>query len=363
MCKMLGYDTTELKDAKFETLLDMAGKIFFQTHFFPLLKIKKNVDEIFLHLKSKNSELVPVITSAVREETVNDSRCVCVFLPVPNRKKFEQEILRAKNQAEEALKQNKELIETREEANRHSKELDRKVNELNQKNHEILQFNTIINHEMQECVRKILLFSRLGQQDENTDQYEKIIRSASRLKSINSALNLFISLDKGHTDTRLVNLNQCMEQAKNEVVENTQFTGLELISDTLPEVEGIAEDLKLLFYHLISNAVKFRKDDHVSLRISCTIYRDNIYKETAVKYEYHDVVRIVLSDDGQGFDSTHKEYVFSIFKKLNHDVLGSGIGLAICKKIVDNHGGTISIDSTENVGTTVKVVLPFKYHV
>lgn len=363
LCSMLGYTKAELQGKKFESLLDIAGRIFFQTHFFPLLKMQKIVHEIFLNLKVKDSSLIPVLTSSVREENTDGVENVCIILPVYNRIKYESEILAAKKQAEEALKENQELLVTREEIKRHSKELDKKINELNRINDEVLQFNHIINHEMQECIRKILLFSRLGQQDKNEEYLDRIIETANRLKTINSSLNIFISLDPEQTAFDQVDLNSCIEQAKNEAIATLQFDAIELTSDNLPAVEGSFNDLKLLFYHLISNSVKFRRDENVSVAISSIVYKENIYKSISRKYEYHDVVRITFSDNGQGFDNKHKEYVFSILKKLNHKSGGSGIGLAICKKIVDNHRGEISIDSSENIGTTVKIVLPVKHSV
>jgi sigma-B regulation protein RsbU (phosphoserine phosphatase) len=361
ICDMLGYSKAELEETKFESILDIAGKIFFQTHFFPLMKMQKKADEIFLTLKTKNSNLIPVITSAIREEINDHSQCVCVFLPVHNRKKYEDEILAAKRQAQEALRENKELIETREEINRHAKELDKRINELNRMNDEILQFNNIINHEMQECIRKILVFSRLGQEDKNEDYLSRVIETANRLKTINSSLNLFIGLEKEQTDFKPLDLDNCLEQAKNEVIDKIGFTELEIISDKLPEIEGSFNDLKLLFFHLISNSVNFRKGEEVTIFISSVIYKENIYKAIDRRYDYQDVVKITFSDNGQGFDNKHKEYVFSMLKKLNHKTGGSGIGLAICKKILSNHQGNISIDSEENVGTTVKIVLPVKH--
>jgi sigma-B regulation protein RsbU (phosphoserine phosphatase) len=360
ICDMLKYTKAEILGTKFESLLNIAGRIFFQTHFFPLLKMQKKVDEIFLSLACRDSALIPVITSSLRQELPDMVINTCVFLPVPNRRKYEDEILAAKKQAQEALRENKELIETRGEINRHTQELDKKIRKLNQVNNEVLQFNNIINHEMQECVRKILLFSRLGLTDNDEDYLSKIIETANRLKTINSSLNTFIGLGYNDNDFQPVDLNECVEQAKMDVIKNTGFAGLTVTGEKLPQVEGSFNDLKLLFYHLISNSVKFRKQEEVSLLISSVIYKENIYKVMNRKYDYQDVVKITLSDNGQGFDNKHKEYVFSILKKLNHESGGNGIGLAICKKILDNHQGAISIDSEENIGTTVQIVLPVK---
>jgi sigma-B regulation protein RsbU (phosphoserine phosphatase) len=357
-CEMLGYSKAELLDAKFESVLDIAGRIFYQTHFFPLLKLQKKVDEIFLNLKAKDAAAIPVITSAKRSGDDEIASNVCVFLPVPNRRKYEEEIINAKRQAQEALNENRELMETREEVNRHSKELDKKVYELDRINNEILQFNNIVNHEMQECVRKILLFSKMGLRENDDDYFSRVIETANKLKTINSSLNSFIGLDKDQKAFRRVDLNECLALAKAEVLEKTGFRGLEMLSDNLPEIEGSAHDLQLLFFHLISNAVKFRKDEQVTICVSSVVYKENIYRVIGRKYEYHDVVKITISDNGHGFDNKHKEHVFAILKKLNHKSDGSGIGLSICKKILDNHQGSISIESAEEVGTTVKVVLP-----
>jgi sigma-B regulation protein RsbU (phosphoserine phosphatase) len=361
ICEMLGYSKQELEQTKFELLLDIAGRMFFQTHFFPMLKMQQKVDEIFLNMKAKDSTVVPVITSSVREENPDGAECVCVFLPVHNRRKYEDEILAAKKQAQEALKENKELIEAREEVSRHSKELDKRIVEIDRVNNEILQFNNIINHEMQECIRKILLFSRLGKKENQLNYFDNIIETANKLKTINASLNLFIDLDKDKNVFGSVDLNKCLDEATAQVLEETGFSGVEIIKDELPEIEGSFEDLKVLFYHLIMNAVKFRNGNEVTICISSVIFKENIYKMISRKYEYQDVVRITISDNGQGFDNKHKEHVFAILKKLNHEKGGSGIGLAMCKKILNNHHGSISIDSKENVGTTVKLVLPVEH--
>ncbi|MCW3104212.1 MAG: putative regulatory protein [Bacteroidetes bacterium] len=362
LCAMLNYTKTELEGAKFESVLNIAGRIFFQTHFFPLLKMQKKVDEIFLNLSAKDSSLIPVITSSLRNEERDPVINTCVILPVHNRRKYEEEILAAKRQAEEALRENRALTEARREADLHSLELDKKILQLNQVNNNLLQFNNIINHEMQECVRKILVFSRLGRTEDDEDYLLKITQTANRLKVINSSLNAFIGLGLHEGKFEEVDLNSCLDEACLDVLKKTGFEALNFKCDKLPVVEGLFADLKMLFYHLISNSVKFRKQDEVTINVTSVIYQDNIYKMNDRKYDYQDVVRLTITDNGKGFDNKHKEYVFAILKQLNHESPGSGIGLAICKKVLDNHQGSISIDSTEQRGTTVTIVLPLKQY-
>jgi sigma-B regulation protein RsbU (phosphoserine phosphatase) len=360
LCSMLGYSKTELQGLTVETIFNIAGRIFFQTHFFPLLKMQTKVDEMFLLLLAKGGAIVPVVSSAVRTESDHSHTNVCAFLPVPNRRKYEEELLAAKRQAENALNENTALRSAKNETEVHAVELDKKIVRLDQINSELLQFNSIINHEMQECVRKILLFSKLAKTDTEEDYLGKIAATAERLKGINASLNEFINLGSEPYQKTTVDLNECLKQARAEVEERTGFKGLALHASTLPSVEGYFAELRLMFVQLIDNAVKFRKDNAVTVNVTAVIYADNIYKMSDRKYDYRDFVRLTIADNGKGFDNKHKEYVFALLKKLSRESVGNGIGLALCKKVLDLHQGSIMIESRENTGTSVQVVMPLK---
>lgn len=359
LCLLMGYSKEELTGFKFQMLLTIAGRIFFQTHLFPLLELQEKAEEIFLTFLTKKGVEVPVLLNANRNPSNEVPNC-CVIIPVYNRRKYEEKILVSKKQAEEAVEKNDELIKARQEAEKHAREADKQITRMNRINSELMQFNNIIHHDMQECVRKINIFSTLARTETDEDYLQKISETAARLKAINSSLHLFIRLGIHSDKFSSVDLNKVLQDCSTDVLLASGFKNLNLTSDVLPEVEGSGPQLKLLFYHILHNSVKFRKKDSVSVTVSSVIYEDNIYKNSEDKYDYREVVRIDLIDNGMGFDNKYKEYVLSILKKMEVYNSGTGIGLALCKKVVDNHHGEIAIDSKEGEGTRVIIILPVK---
>src|SRR4051812_17629151 len=108
-CKILEYEEAELVKSNIQTLLTVSGRIFYQTHFYPLVKLHEHAEEIFLYLLTKSKKDIPVILNSVVVKTAAASEIVCSFIPVFNRGKYEGEILLAKKTAEEALQKNEEL--------------------------------------------------------------------------------------------------------------------------------------------------------------------------------------------------------------------------------------------------------------
>jgi sigma-B regulation protein RsbU (phosphoserine phosphatase) len=360
LCGYLGYTAQELNGQKFEFILNIAGRIFFQTHLFPMLKMQDRAEEIFLSLSAKNSEMVPVVVNAVRRKNNGDVLNTCVFIPVRNRRQYEDELLAAKKQAEDMLHENKALLLARKESSRHALELDKQLVKLNAMNKELLQFNNIINHDMQECVRKILIFSSLEKSEPEAGYLGRITESAQRLKTINESLNIFINLGTGLRELRSIDLNQCVQKAKEDVVKRTGFSELSIESDLLPVIDGAFNELKILFYNLLHNAVKFRKQEDVRVKITAVTFESNVYRNTSDKYDYREMVRITMTDNSKGFDNQYGESVFNLLDK-QHRISGAvGAGLAICKKIVDNYNGEIKIQTSEGNGASVTLTLPLQ---
>ena len=360
LCKMSGYTKDELLDQKFEILLNMPGKIFFQTHFFPMLKMQLRADEIFLDIIGKDSGIIPVVTNSVRNEHSDPVMNSCVFLAVHNRRKFEDELIAAKRLSEESLFQNKELIKLRAEADMHARELDRKIQKLQAVNEEMLQFSNFINHDMQECIRKIITFTKLAQKEDPTDYLPKIASSAGRLKSINHFLSTFLTLGYNADRNSRVDLNACLQEALKEVNNKLNFSGLKIESGTLPTISGRFEEFQLLFEQLIQNSVQSRKNDQVNVRVSAVTYEGNIYRHLEQKYEYDEFAEITFNDDGKGFGNASKKHTATSSDQLNFGNLGEGIGIFLCRKIVDNYNGEIKISSGAMDGTQIKIILPVK---
>jgi signal transduction histidine kinase len=146
-------------------------------------------------------------------------------------------------------------------------------------------------------------------------------------------------------------------------------TGAEVHVQNLPVIEAIPFQMGQLFQNFLSNAIKFRKPEITPMvYISAEVMNANelfMYAdETNIDHQGHwqreRIVRITITDNGIGFDESYKEKVFEIFQRLHSNKLyeGTGIGLAICKKIVDNHHGSIQVISKPDKGTTFTITLP-----
>jgi sigma-B regulation protein RsbU (phosphoserine phosphatase) len=116
--------------------------------------------------------------------------------------------------------------------------------------------------------------------------------------------------------------------------------------------------LELLFYHLLLNAVQFRKENQrVSVLIEGEVIQQNSYQAIEGKYRYIDFLRIRISDKGMGFNGKYKDYIFDLFTKVHPEISGLGFGLALCKKIVQNHYGAITA-SSDSSGSVFTILLP-----
>jgi sigma-B regulation protein RsbU (phosphoserine phosphatase) len=363
---MLEYDSIEsLKGISINAILTVPSRIFYNTHFFPLIRMHGKADEIFFSLLTRTSKDIPVLTNAVRTEENGRWINQCVFMPVYQRKKYEGEILNAKRAAEEALRKNETLTRLVGELETRTRQLDKQYSRLVSINQDLRQFNKIISHDLQEPIRKIQLFSDLLVQEIEREGGEKarsmlkkIIASGEKLKNLTVGLEQYIKVDSEELYSR-VNLNQVLDIARERAAEDKNFRGFKVISDTLPTVEGYQVQLELLFYHLLINAIENRAADReLSIRVSSVILNENIYRATEGKYRYTQHVRINVEDNGIGFDNHYNKYVFNALSKINSQTEGLGIGLSLCKKITDNHMGSIIVKSQVDKGTTFSVVLP-----
>jgi sigma-B regulation protein RsbU (phosphoserine phosphatase) len=365
--KWLGYSEEDIEGKNVEFILTVASRIFYNTHFFPLIKLHDKADEIFLTLQCRDKSDIPVLSNSVRKAEGESFINITVFMPVLQRRKYEDEILQAKKAAEQALKENKELEELTRILEIKTRELDRQYQRTLAVNQDILQFSKIVSHDLQEPIRKIKLFSSILSASENNSHSErrrsairKIDSSADRLSLLTSGLQQYVAVDLEGSYSS-VNLNDVVASARSKVAEVRKFNEFQIISETLPTIEGYPAQLELLFYHLLDNAIKFRTHGmELIIQIRSTLLEENIYRSIKDKYQFVEHVRIIISDNGVGFDDQYRDYVFDLVKKIDTGTKGIGIGLSIVKKIIDNHNGSIQIQSESNKGTSVILVFPLK---
>lgn len=239
--------------------------------------------------------------------------------------------------------------------------------ELKRANAELEQYAYVTSHDLQEPVRKILVFSEMlrnspGISEQMISLIGRIGASSQRMSALIRDLLSFSLVQRGEELPMNVDLNELMESILTDfdLLIDDQQANVQI--GKLPPVQGNESQLRQLFSNLVANALKFRKDGAPA---QVTISAQHLDADSSTQIDgmaiasgrYH---AITIRDEGIGFDNRYRNQVFEIFKKLNsrEEYPGSGIGLAICKRIVHNHGGYLWAESEEMVGTTMHVLLP-----
>lgn len=252
-------------------------------------------------------------------------------------------------------------------------ELQKLNEELKKSNIQLDQFAHIASHDLQEPLRKILTFSMRLQEKYNNElntevkSYLNKIESASgRMQTLLQDLLNYSRLlhpEKLFTPT---DLNGIIKNILNDFELLIQDKNAKIIIDQLPSVEAIPLQMNQLFYNLISNALKYSLENlpQVITITARTLSKKELknYPALNTKLTY---VELQFKDNGIGFDQQYADKIFTIFQRL-HDketYIGTGVGLALCKKIIENHNGEIFANAKENDGAEFIVILPIKQSV
>lgn len=362
MCNELMYDKSQLVGNKVEKVLTVASQIFQQTHFFPLLKLHGFANEIYITFRKSDGEHLPVLLNARRKLVSDKAVSTYVGITVHNRKKFEDELIAARKKAENASSENQELQAAKADLQHHAEELDKQIYLVKKQNAELKQFSKLVSHDLQEPLRKISIYSGLLL-ERTGDSYQqatidKIRKVSRRMRDILLGLQQYVWLNEAPLIINTHELQELVDHAKTLLKKSFPGIAFELQLKNNESISGSREQLELLIFHLLSNAVRFRDKEKIAqITIEAHRLQRNQFTSIAGRYKYVDFVRIAICDNGLGFDAEFTPQLFDLFRTL-HPQSGSGVGLSICKKIVENHRGTISIDSHINKGTKVTVELP-----
>jgi PAS domain S-box-containing protein len=327
LLELLAYERDELLGHHVESLLPVASRIFYQTHFFPLLKLHDRVDEVYLTLRSRGGVEIPVLVNAVRRERDGVVTNDCILMHMRQRNQYEDEILQAKRAAEEATRAKDEFL-------------------------------AVVSHELRTPLTAMLGWARMlqtGNLDERTTAraVDAIERNAESQNQLIGDLLDFSRIISGkiRLDVDRVELASVVEAAIDVVSPSADAKGIRLQTVLDPKagpISGDRERLQQVMWNLLSNAVKFTP---MGGRVQVRLARVN------------SSVEITVSDTGQGISAEFLPYVFDRFRQADSTTTrrqtGLGLGMAITKHLVELHGGTIRAESPgEGQGTTFTLRLP-----
>ncbi len=237
-----------------------------------------------------------------------------------------------------------------------------KNQELEAKNEEITNFAFIASHDLKEPIRKIHTFSNwLIEREADTlsikgkEYAVKIFTAVERLDRLIEDITTLTKLQAIKASPVLVNLNGVLAEAKAELQTKMEETGAIIESKKLPEINGDRKQLVHLFRNLIDNAVKFQQPDVMPV---IEITSEHVSNPDGLLPGGY--LKLSFADNGIGFDMQYAEKIFQVFQRLysQSQYPGSGIGLAICKKIMENHGGNISAQSASGKGSVFTCWFP-----
>jgi len=229
-------------------------------------------------------------------------------------------------------------------------------------NQELQDFASVAAHDLQEPLRKIQTFSdRLkvrAKEDlkpEDLDYVERIQNSAHRMQILINDLLTYSRVTTKAQPFALLDLNKVMEQAVSDLVVRMEQSKGQVKWNNLPSIHADATQMHQLFQNLIGNALKFRKPDETPV-----VTIESKILDPSPLGRPGPACQITVQDNGIGFDEKYLDRIFTIFQRLHgrHEYEGTGIGLAVCRKIIDRHGGFLTARSIPGQGATFLVTLP-----
>lgn len=275
------------------------------------------------------------------------------------RKISENNLLTARNELQNHVKQ---LLETKKQleleiAYRRAAEEKEKTKSLalERSNEDLEQFAFIASHDLREPLRKLMSFTQLlssgryGSFDEKGQQFVAYIRDAAeRMEALINSLLAYSRVTTQSNDFEDVSFAVLTEETRRDLQLRIDECDAHIETDIEGSVSGNRSQLRQVIQNLISNALKYRAPDKAPIvRVTGAQVSDETY-------------RLTVTDNGIGFDPQYKDQIFEVFKRLHgrDEYEGTGMGLAICKKVIERHGGSITATSQVGEGSTFQIDLP-----
>ncbi|HZE83402.1 MAG TPA: ATP-binding protein, partial [Puia sp.] len=246
-------------------------------------------------------------------------------------------------------------------------ELERIIRELERSNSELESFNYIASHDLQEPLRKIIAFcQRITDKEKDhlsdlaKDYFARITGAASRMQNLIDAFLSYSQASNSNIALEETDLNKLLEEVKNDLHDVIEEKKASIYSEPLPSPKVIPLQFHQLFINLIGNSIKYSKESaDPQIKISARLVSGKeIAKEVGAPGM--DYWKISIEDNGIGFDQPYEHKIFELFQRLHGKSVygGTGIGLAICKKIMRNHSGFITATGEKGIGAVFSLFIP-----
>jgi signal transduction histidine kinase len=244
------------------------------------------------------------------------------------------------------------------------------VHQLSQSNKELEQFAYVASHDLQEPLRKVVSFSDIilrkhidGLDEKGKAYFQRMVASTERMQTLIQDLLNFSRTTRNVGDKKPVDINKLIKEVLEDLSQAVKDTGgkvkLKLQNNAI--VTGTPVQLRQLIQNIVSNAIKYQKKNEQPI---IKIKSKEIEGEKLLKFLPIVVsdrfLEIIITDNGIGFDEQYLDKIFTIFQRLHgrSEYTGTGIGLALCKRVVDNHHGYITAKSESGKGSTFFIYLP-----
>lgn len=244
-----------------------------------------------------------------------------------------------------------------------------KVNELSRSNKDLEDFAFMASHDLQEPLRKLSSFGEKLQDsakelltEEQINYLTRMLRATENMKHLIDSLLNFSLITQTQRNFEAADLNHIIKQVLSEQELKIDETNASINVTALPVIEAVGQQMKQLFNNLVHNALKFSSKGQEP-KVNITSRELNAEEKEKAGFTQNMVYyKITVNDNGIGFEPKESEQIFQIFKRLNakYEYSGSGIGLAICRKIVDYHQGIIYAEGTPGNGASFCIILPEK---
>ena len=359
----LGYQEEEILNQPVANLLSDKFKPEANSSQIPVWMNEQGCELYECQFVCKNGNILDVQLSAVADKDADGrvQKLLTVLIDISERNQAEKEIDRYREHLEELVASrtnqlrdtNKKLTAEVAERIQAQSELDRRAKSLERSNADLEQFAYVVSHDLQEPIRAMTVFSQLLQQrylnqldDTGINYIVNIVEGGIRMQALIDGILEFSRVTHRGQQFVPVEIGPLVKTVLSGLSTTLVQHKVTVTVDDLPTVRADPNQISQLFQNLVSNAVKFKRDEPPTIHISATAQHDD--RGVITQWLFG------VQDNGIGISKDQQKRIFALFQRLHtrQELAGYGIGLAICKKIIERHSGHIWVDSAPNEGAT-----------